>query len=145
MMSSEQKTYMLAKALQEVSDEAVSEYEARWLKGNGFLDKSGKPYKHIWCIREDDLFEKACDGIEKDRSYKDLRSEFMESQARLNRAEEQLIEWALKFIPRDMAEALSVWRKDVSIRKRLVDIAFRLEALTVPYLKESALNGAHKA
>lgn len=118
-MNQLQQNYLTAKALHATWDNALKELEKKYIINNK-LDVT-----FIYEIEDDELFH--THNIAFSESCKQVTHELNESRTLLHQAEEQLIDWSLKFIPEEHKEMISTNRKNYIHRQRILELITRLE------------------
>lgn len=128
-MNKEQKAYALAKAKAQTLFELQKEHEAEFLKGSGYTNEDGEIPERMWMIDDENEFKCLC--AEFDKSPLNLTSQVNAAEAELRKAEDALIDYALSIIPAGPRDTLNRNRNSYSIRKKMLDIAFKLDTRTV--------------
>ena len=129
-MNKQQKAYAKAKATAEALFEAMKENEARFIVEAGITNSDGTTPKSLYLIEDDAAMERACDDYMKSPLY--LDDEYHKARVALENAEEELIEYGISIAPAGIRETLERGKKQARIRKKLIDLAFRLDTRTVP-------------
>ena len=130
-LSLEQAAYMAAKANYEAVDAASTQAEADFLRASGAKDASGQTPRRLYMIAELDEFERLCTEFE--NSPFNLSGDLQIAAQLLTAAEDALIAYALDLAPEPIRAALAEGiSRSADTRKKLLDLAFRLDVSTVP-------------
>ena len=130
-MNRQQKNYALAKAHRETCGELLSDYEKDWIIRNGIKNPDGTIPTCVWTIDESLDFDAICVALESDEEYSRLYGDAQEAQKLLTAAEDALIDYGLSIAPASVREILDRNRNRLPTRKKLLDLAFRLDTRTV--------------
>lgn len=125
-MNKVQKNYMIAKAKAESAQAEYSAYMREWLHGNGY------DVDDIADIEDDSEFEAACDLFLDPHQIK-LNNLLNLAKKDLTSAENELIGFGLSLAPKSVRETLES-SKSIEVRKKLIDLSFRLDCKTIPHL-----------
>lgn len=128
-MNKEQKAYALAKAKAQTLFELQEEHEAEFLKGSGYTNEDGEIPERMWMIDDEKEFSRLC--AEFDKSPLNLTPQINAAEEDLRKAEDALIDYALSIVPAGPRETLNRNRNSYSIRKKMLDLAFKLDTRTV--------------
>lgn len=128
-MNKQQKDYALAKAKAQTLFELQKEHEAEFLRGTGYTNDDGEIPEELWMIDDENEFKRLC--AEFDESPLNLTSQVNAAEAELRKAEDALIDYALSIIPAGPRDTLNRNRNSYSVRKKMLDIAFKLDTRTV--------------
>lgn len=128
-MNAQQKAYALAKAKKETLFELQREHETEFLRRSGYTNPDGEIPTEFYMIDDEAEFTRLC--AEFDQSPLNLTPKINEAVEDLRKAEDALIDYALSITPAGPRETLNRNRDRYSIRKKLLDIAFRLDTRTV--------------
>lgn len=126
-MNKVQKNYMIAKAKAEAAQAEYSAYMREWLHGNGY------DVDDIADIEDDSEFEAACDLFDLDPHQIKLNNLLNLTKEDLTSAENELIGFGLSLAPKSVRETLES-SKSIEVRKKLIDLSFRLDCKTIPHL-----------
>ena len=129
-MNKVQREYAVAKAAREAAEEVLSSAEKAYIKEHGIVNDDGSVPEEIWMIKDEEMFDKANEGFEKEHS--ELTNAFLAASKALDDAEDALISWGISIAPAGIRETLEKSRKDYRYRSRLIDLAFRVDPRTVP-------------
>lgn len=124
-MATPQINYMLAKALAKAADQAVNEYETKFLKKHGLAEA------FCYEIEDDEIYVKMMTALDEDAEYSRLFKEFRAAEDALYTAEDELIKWSFKSVPKSIAETLLPHIHEFKTRAKLIDLAFKLDATTL--------------
>lgn len=128
-MNKEQEAYAVAKAKVQTLFDMQREHEREFLMRSGYTNLDGEIPTEFYMIDDEAEFSRLC--TEFDGSSLDLTPRINEANSALHRAEDALIDFALSITPAGPREILNRNRDKYSIRKKLLDIAFRLDTRTV--------------
>lgn len=120
-----QRKYAIAKAEHDSAQERFTSYEAE------FLCRLGIEADELFSIEKDDDFDRACDLFDADPRAVELSEDLDRCAGALKAAENALIEIGLTLAPKGIRETLRK-SKSLEIRRRLIDLAYRLDPGTVP-------------
>ena len=128
-MNRYQKAYALMRAQYEAIIQEHDKKEECFCKAREYKTETGKPASRIWMIDDEQIFNKVNAEYCTLYSYHD--DERNQAADALREAEDNLIEWGLSIIPKNMvsyAETLRLGAKtQLKIRKKLIDLAFRAD------------------
>ena len=132
-LNRQQRAYAEAKAAKEAAAEMYDEAEQKYIQTHGIKNADGTTPRHIWAVdcpedEWDALNEEAYEDPEL-KEAADLKSAAM---AALLQAENELVDWSLSIIPEGLRATLEPAKKQYKVREKLIDVAFRLDARTVP-------------
>ncbi len=125
VLAAMQREYAIAKAANDAAQERLTHYEAE------FLRRLGIEADEIFSIEKDDDFDLACDLFDADPRAVELSEDLDRCAEALKSAENALIEIGLTLTPKGIRETLRK-SKSLEIRRRLIDLAYRLDPGTVP-------------
>ena len=127
-MNQYQKAYALARAQYEAIIQEHDKKEECFCKAREYKTETGKPASRIWMIDDEQIFDKV--NAEYCTLYAYHDDERNQAADALKEAEDNLIEWGLSIIPKNMssyAEKLRAGAKtQFTIRKKLIDLTFRV-------------------
>ena len=130
-LSLEQAAYLAALANYDAIDAASAQAEADFLAASGAKDASGQTPARLFMIAELDEFERLCTEFE--NSPFNLANDLQIAAQLLTAAEEALLAWALDLAPEPIRAVLAKGISDsCATRKKLIDLALRLDVSTVP-------------
>jgi hypothetical protein len=126
MMNAVQKTYMKARAVREAAEDRMNRLEA------AFLANRGRAEKHIWMIDDESVFDLLNAEFSKEPKYE--YEALIKARDALKQAENDLIAYGLSIMPAKYKKEAEILRssRDITVRRKLIDLAFRLDAGTVP-------------
>jgi hypothetical protein len=121
-----QKAYMKARAVREAAEDRMNRLEA------GFLASRGRAEKHIWMIDDESVFDLL--NAEFSESPKHEYEALIKAREDLKQAENALIAYGLSIMPEKYKKEAGILRssRDITVRRKLIDLAFRLDTGTVP-------------
>lgn len=130
-MSLEQAAYLAAKANYDAVDAGSAQAEADFLRRSGAKTATGEAPARLYMIAELDEFERLCSEFE--ASPFNLAGDLQIAAQLLTAAEDALIAYALDLAPEPIRAALAEGiSRSADTRKKLLDLAFRLDVSTVP-------------
>ncbi len=129
-----QREYAEAKATLDAIQARLEQAESEYCTSHGYTDEDGNPVNRIYQIDDDAAFEAANNGFWA-LHEQDAKEENAASKA-LRQAEDALIEWGISVMPSSMKREAETLEKGMNrfvwVRTKLIDLAFRLDARTVP-------------
>lgn len=128
-MNKQQREYAVAKAAAEAADRQQVENEKRFILEKGIKNPDGSIPATLWLIDDENIFTQLCE--EWDNSPLNIIGEVKAKAAALKTAEDALIDYALSITPKSIADTLNKHRRDYNTRRKMLDIAFRLDTKTV--------------
>ena len=132
-MNRTQKVYALAKAHHDAIKADNDRREAEFCAEHGYKTEEGNPALHVWMIDDETIFEAANEEV--CALNKQNGQEEINAREALNAAENTLIEWSLSIMPIGFVKERETLRheseRSYTIRKNLIDLAFRLDARTI--------------
>lgn len=134
-MNKQQKAYLQAKAVLETLELQERELEYKYILDHNIINEDGSIPKQIFCIDNDEVFDKANQELAKITEQSGLWQKILDAREILKQAENDLIEYGLSIIPTTHAsekETLTRASKtDYTTRKKIIDLVFRLDTSTV--------------
>jgi hypothetical protein len=131
-MNKIQRAYALAKAQYDAIKAENDRREAEFCAARGYVTEEGTPARHVWMIDDEAIFEAANDEF--CEMNEGNCNEEIRAQEALRAAEDALIEWGLSVMPLGLKKERETLRREsernYTIRKKLIDLAFRLDART---------------
>jgi hypothetical protein len=124
-MNKQQKAYILAKAVYETALHEQRAAEIEYITKHGIKNSDGTTPRSIYNIEDGSICDQAFEAL---AEYDAKRYEAFQE---LTKAEDDLIEYGLSITPESVAETLRSVKDDLKYRKKLVDLAFRLDTKTV--------------
>ena len=128
-MNKEQMNYALAKAKLEVIEETEKELEKDFLLKRGYRNSDGEVPSRLWMVDDEDQFEKL--SKEFHLQHFDAILDLNVAEKEMKEAEDALIDYGLSIVPKSVSQTLNLHRNTYSVRKKLLDLTFRLDAKTV--------------
>jgi len=129
--SKAQEVYMLAKAHLEVLETQEKVADHQYIIDNGIKNPDGSIPEQIYCIEDDEIFEKANEEFGKVLDKTGLWNEILEARKLLKEAEQNLIDWGLlkvkKDLPPGIYTTLLKGMKQYEIRQKLIELTLRVE------------------
>ena len=131
--NAEQRVYMLAKAHLDVLMDEQAEMERNYIKAQNIINDDGTAPEMIYCIDDEETFERINQEFSALPEAKALWEEILEARELLKQAENQLIAYGLSLVPAREREILAQSAAaNYTTRKKLIDLALKLDASTVP-------------
>ena len=132
-MNAVQLAYAEAKAANEAAAEAYDEAEQKYIQTHGIKNEDGTTPRHIWSVEcPEDEWDAINEAAGEDPEISEAWKIRGAAEDILRTAEDALIEWSLSIIPAGLRETLEPAKKQYKVREKLIDLAFRLDARTVP-------------
>ncbi|MGN0269064.1 MAG: hypothetical protein ACI4CX_00045 [Candidatus Weimeria sp.] len=128
MMNKQQMEYLKAKKALSYEDRQQQKNEREFLRVNGYRNQDGSVPEEIYLYDNDAKFDQC--WAEFEVSEYNHYALVREAQARLHKAEEGLIDYALSLMPAFATQyklELEKERNNPKIREKLIDLAFRLD------------------
>jgi hypothetical protein len=132
-MNKIQRTYALAKAQHDAIKADNDRREAEFCAEHGYKTEEGNPALHVWMIDDETIFEAASEefcALNEQNGQEEI-----DAREALRAAEDALIEWGLSVMPLGLKKERETLRREsernYTIRKKLIDLAFRLDARTI--------------
>lgn len=131
-MNQYQEQYAAARASVQAVEEMIKDVEQDYIKIQGIVNPDNTVPKYIYCIEDEEMFEKANIEFSALLSAKGLEDALNKAKAELQKAEDALIAYGISIAPAGLKEALSRGIKaNSNIRSKMLDIVFRLDTATV--------------
>lgn len=128
-MNKQQKPYVLAKAHLQTLKEQEEQLEHKYIIDNNIINDDGKNPSHIWCIDNEEVFEKA--NAEYCKQNENFLNEIIEAEKILKQAEDDLLKFALDILPSKNSKEKETLEKAVktnyTTRLKIIDLAFKLD------------------
>lgn len=128
--SKAQEVYMLAKAHLETLEDQEKELERQYIIDNGIKNPDGSIPDSIYCIDDDETFNRVNEATAKIAEEIGLWAEIQEAREMLKQAEENLINWGLSIVKKDMPKSLFQTLQNglnrYKIRKQVIDLTLKL-------------------
>ena len=133
-MNTYQNNYALAKAFVDEIKEQIADIEKEYIREHNIANPDGSVPAAIYCIDDQRVFDEANEGCSAIVISKGLDKANTEAFEMLRTAEDALIAYALSLIPTQQER--ETLQKSVkhnnTIRKKVLDLAFRLDTKTIP-------------
>ena len=131
-----QRDYLEAKTRLEALEERQKQMERAYIAAHGIANPDGCTPERIYCIDDEEAFEKANKEFAAEVAACGLEAENNTARAALKAAEDGLIEYGLSLVPVNVRGTLEQGMKERSaVRQQLIDLALRLDPSTVPSQK----------
>lgn len=134
-MNKQQKAFLQAKAVLETLELQERELEYKYILDHNIINEDGNIPKQIFCIDNDEIFEKANNELAQATEESGLWQKILDAREILKQAENDLIEYGLSIIPTTHAnekETLTRAAKtDYTVRRKIIDLVFRLDTKAV--------------
>lgn len=132
-MNQQQSAYAEAKAAKEAAAEMFAEAEQKYIQNHGIKNADGTTPRNIYSVDcPEDEWDAINEAAYEDPEFKEAADISSAATAALLQAENDLVDWSLSIIPAGLRETLEPARKQYKVREKLIDLAFRLDARTVP-------------
>lgn len=132
-MNKFQEAYIIAKSRVKAIESHQDDIEKKYISDKGIVNLDGSVPDHLWCMDDDDAFEKANEECGALIIAAGLESELKEARAALKSAEDRLISYGISLAPIGVRETLErAVQQNALTREKVLDLAFRLDASTVP-------------
>lgn len=130
--SAQQRAYSQALRSSEMAEAKAAAHERAFLAARGATDRRGFPARRLWQVDDDAAFDALEAEYQADPEAVELQSAEMAAMAALIKAEKALVTWALSIVPAGVRATLApAAEADHSTRKKIIDLAMRLDASTV--------------
>ena len=127
-----QRAYMIAKANVKEIESRQKEIERKYISDHGIINSNGCTPEFIYNIDDEATFEKANEECSALIVSSGLEDELNAANAAMKSAEDRLIEYGLSIAPSGIRAALEKGAKEnYTIRKKMLDLVFRLDVSTV--------------
>ena len=131
-----QRDYLEAKTRLEALEERQKRMERAYIAAHGIANPDGCTPERIYCIDDEEAFEKANEEFSAQVAACGLEAENNTARAALKAAGDGLIEYGLSLVPVGVRGTLEQGMKERSaVRQQLIDLALRLDPSTVPSQK----------
>lgn len=132
MMNKIQKRYAEAKAVLQTYEEMEVDIEKKYIAENGIKNEDGGTPTRVYCIDDEDVFDKANEETEKIIQESGLEEKINSARKNLKDAEDRMIKFALSVAPASIKGTLERGVKEnYAIRKKLIDYTFQLDTSTL--------------
>lgn len=130
--SEQQSTYNQARRASELAGARAAAHERAFLAARGAVDRRGRPARCLWQIENDSVFDALEAEYQTDPEAVKLQKADMAARAALIKAERDLVSWVLSIVPAGVRSTLApAAEKDHATRKKIIDLAMRLDASTI--------------
>ncbi|MCX4310748.1 MAG: hypothetical protein OSJ28_10765 [Desulfovibrio sp.] len=128
-----QRAYMIAKSHVQEIESQQEEIEKKYIADNGIVNADGSIPEFVWCIDDEAAFEKANEECSALIVSAGLETKSNAARAALKTAEDRLIAYGLSLAPASIRATLERgMERNAATRQKVLDLAFRLDASTVP-------------
>lgn len=130
--NAQQRAYSQALRSSEMAEAKAAAHEMAFLEAQGATDRRGLPARRLWQVEDDAAFDALEAEYQADPVAAELQSAEMAARAALIKAEKSLVAWALSIVPAGVRATLAhAAETDHATRKKIIDLAMRLDASTV--------------
>ena len=130
--SAQQRAYSQALRSSEMAAAKAAAHERAFLEARGATDRRGRPARRLWQVEDDATFDALEAEYQADSEAVELQGAEMASQVAMIKAEKALVAWALSIVPAGVRATLApAAETDHTTRKKIIDLAMRLDASTV--------------
>lgn len=127
-----QRAYMVAKALVDTLEAEEQRRDHQYIVDHGIHNPDGSVPKYVWCIDDEEAFNKANEELGKMEVESGLQDKINVAREALKIAEKKLIKYGLSLAPAHEREVLTeAVKKDYKVREKVLDLALRLDVSTV--------------
>lgn len=125
------KEYLQAKTNLDILKEQENEIDRLYIVENGIKNPDGSIPKNTFMIEDYQVAEKAIEEVSDILEETGLWAKIIEAQDQLKKAEDNLIQYAIKIIPRNfIAEKETLTEaaeKNTIVRRKIIELALQLE------------------
>lgn len=130
--NAQQRAYSQALRSSEMAEARAAAHERAFLEARGATDRRGLPARRLWQVEDDATFDALEAEYQADPEAVELQGAEMAARSSLIKAEKALVAWALFIVPAGVRSTLApAAETDRSTRKKIIDLAMRLDASTV--------------
>lgn len=130
--SAQQRAYSQALRSSKMAEAKSAAHERAFLVARGAIDRRGFPALRLWQVEDDAAFDALEGEYRTDPEAVELQSAEMAARVALIKAEKALVAWALSIVPAGVRSTLApAAETDRATRKKIIDLAMRLDASTV--------------
>lgn len=130
--SAQQRAYFQALRSSEMAEAKAAAHERAFLEARGATDRRGLPARRLWQVEDDAAFDALEAEYQADLDAVKLQNADMAARSALIKAEKALVAWALSIVPAGVRAVLApAAETDRTTRKKIIDLAMRLDASTV--------------
>lgn len=127
-----QEHYMFAKAHLETLEDKENELERQYIIDNGIINPDGSIPEHIYCIEDDETFNKANEEQAVTAEASGLWQEILSAREILSIAESKLIEYGLSIAPAMQRDILKkAVKENYTTRLKVIDMVLKIDVSTV--------------
>lgn len=129
MKGSQQAAYLSLKDAYKVAEATSAAHERRFLSQRNLVDERGRPVRHLWQIRDLDLFDALATEYENQPEAARLSAEYTAARVAFVKAERALVAFALSLLPEAERTAMeAIVGRDGAAREKVIALALRLAA-----------------
>jgi hypothetical protein len=130
--SKAQNLYMLAKANLETLEAEEKSLEHKYIIDNGIKNPDGSIPDLIYCIEDEQIFNQVNEAFGKITEDSGLWTEILEARELLKQAEENLINWGLTIVKKDLPKAtletlIRGMKHQYKIRLEMIELTLKLQ------------------
>ena len=130
--NAQQWAYNQARQASEMAEAKAAAHERAFLAARGATDRRGFPARRLWQVEDAAAFDALEVEYQADPEAAKLQNAEMAARAALIKAEKALVAWALSIVPAGVQATLApAAETDRTTRKKIIDLAMRLDASTV--------------
>lgn len=130
--NAEQRVYMIARANLDALESVLADMERNYIKAQNIINNDGTAPKRIYCIDNEETFERINQEFSALPEVKALWEEILEARELLKQAEIQLIAYGLSIAPAKEREILAkAAETNYTTRIKIIDLVMRLDVATV--------------
>ena len=130
--NAQQRAYSQALRSSKMAEAKSAAHERAFLVARGAIDRRGFPALRLWQVEDDAAFDALEGEYQTDPEAVELQSTEMAARVALVKAEKALVAWALSIVPAGVRATLApAAETDHATRKKIIDLAMRLDASTV--------------
>lgn len=131
-MNKIQEHYMLAKAHLEALEDKENELERQYIIDNSIINPDGSIPEHIYCIEDEEIFNKANEEQAAKAEVSGLWQEILAARGILSIAEAKLIEYGLSIAPDNQRDILErAVKENYTTRLKVIDMVLKLDVSTI--------------
>lgn len=133
-MNKAQRDYLEAKTRLEALEERQKQMERAYIAAHGIANPDGCTPERIYCIDDEEAFEKANEEFSAQVAACGLEAEHNDARSALKAAEDRLIEYGFSLVPAGIRGTLEQAAKvKRTVRQQLLDLTLRLDVSTVSH------------
>lgn len=126
MLTQTKRDYLKVKAIVTELNAEIENITIRYIKEHNITNSNGKIPKYIWCIEDEDLFEKSSTEVDKIITSSGLGSLLLYYETILSAIEEQMIDEGLSIL--GVKELKNIISKDLTAKHQLVNLILTMPA-----------------